>query len=468
MCKVFLNLKAIMDTKFVCLECVNNTYLQNEMKRSDVKVCHYCKQQQPCMTIEALADYVYTALKNHFMITSTEPEPWVSAMMNDKEYNGDGWYRDGMDLSETIESLLECDEELNDDIIATLSSRLYEISGFDEYDEDPLFEATVNKSIEWERKLYDLEHSIKSESRFFNRKVEETLDDIFDGLEHLTTRKGDSVLICAGPESKQIHSLFRARVHSSSESLQQTLSSPEKELGPPPANIASAGRMNARGISVFYGALDQHTAISEVRPHVGSYVVVGKFDLVKPLTLINLSALQEIVKSRAELLDPNTYRLEQQAIFLEQLSKKISKPIHPHEIELEYITTQVIAEYLGQKVDGLVFKSAQHLDENFNVVLFHSSSLVEQNNPKFHQDISVHFFDYWDPEKMSPRVTIWEERFKGNIVQHLHTDTFGKGFPSLKLDRDNIFVSEIQGITYKSSSEKVSFNTYEKKEFDEF
>lgn len=129
-------------------------------------------------------------------------------------------------------------------------------------------------------------------------------------------------MICAGPKSKQIHSLFRARVHSSSESLQQTLSSPEKELGPPPANIASAGRMNARGISVFYGALDQHTAISEVRPHVGSYVVVGKFDLVKPLTLINLSALQEIVKSRSELLDPNTYRLEQQAIFLEQLSKK--------------------------------------------------------------------------------------------------------------------------------------------------
>ena len=35
--------------------------------------------------------------------------------------------------------------------------------------------------------------------------------------------------------------------------------------------------MNAAGISVFYGAMEEETCIAEARAPVGSYVVIGRF-----------------------------------------------------------------------------------------------------------------------------------------------------------------------------------------------
>ena len=48
------------------------------------------------------------------------------------------------------------------------------------------------------------------------------------------------------------------------------------EIGSPPPYIASAGRINRPGVSFFYCATDIYTAISEVRPHPGDHVSIGK------------------------------------------------------------------------------------------------------------------------------------------------------------------------------------------------
>jgi hypothetical protein len=37
---------------------------------------------------------------------------------------------------------------------------------------------------------------------------------------------------------------------------------PDEEIGPPPPSLAVAGRMNAAGIAVFYGATDPSVALS--------------------------------------------------------------------------------------------------------------------------------------------------------------------------------------------------------------
>ncbi len=49
--------------------------------------------------------------------------------------------------------------------------------------------------------------------------------------------------------------------------------------------------MNAPGISVFYGALDEATCIAEARAPVGSHVVVAKFHLLRPVRLLDFDAL---------------------------------------------------------------------------------------------------------------------------------------------------------------------------------
>ena len=52
--------------------------------------------------------------------------------------------------------------------------------------------------------------------------------------------------------------------------------------------------MNAQGISVFYGASDLATALAEIRPPVGSRVLVGKFDLARPVRLLDVEALRSV------------------------------------------------------------------------------------------------------------------------------------------------------------------------------
>jgi len=49
--------------------------------------------------------------------------------------------------------------------------------------------------------------------------------------------------------------------------------------------------MNARGVSVFYGAIDPRVALAEVRPPVGSRVAVARFEIIRPLRLLDLNAL---------------------------------------------------------------------------------------------------------------------------------------------------------------------------------
>ncbi|WP_114633669.1 RES domain-containing protein [Vibrio splendidus] len=471
-----------MSDKNICSECIGNTYLQNQIEENSHELCSYCEETLPCMYLEELVSAVKTVLIQHYAITPSEPEPWLSAYMRDKEYDGDGWYRDGMSLCDTIDELLSCQEDLLSDLCDELNiNEICEIPGFNEYDDEPHFDMSINRDLNWESQWHALEQSIKNESRFFNRRVEQTLNEVFAGLDNLKTRTGKPVIVQAGPQSKYIKSLFRARVHSSVNSLKKTLVSPETELGPPPGSLASAGRMNPRGIAVFYGALEKQTAITEVRPHVGSYVVVGKFDLIKQLRLVDLTALREVASDSTELFDPKTYHLQQQTIFLELLSQKISKPIHPHEAEIEYITTQVIAEYLSKSFDGLVFSSAQKSDQQNNVVLFHASSRVKPIPTQANDEVDVHLYDSFppDPTTMSPQVVTWTDKppkSKDASIEKKETLSFNYNTNldhfsdprthTLELDKDNLFVTEIQGIEYEYHSAKVEHSFYEKSQLE--
>ena len=59
--------------------------------------------------------------------------------------------------------------------------------------------------------------------------------------------------------------------------------------------------MNARGISVFYGAVDIKTALSEVRPPVGSRVAVAQFEIIRPIKLLDVRVLEEVSVAGSDL-----------------------------------------------------------------------------------------------------------------------------------------------------------------------
>lgn len=131
---------------------------------------------------------------------------------------------------------------------------------------------------------------LRSRSRFFSQYAEIDLRNIFGDLTSLITFQGISVIREISP-SDEDRFVFRARLALSPTELENILKYPSRELGAPPSRLARAGRMNAAGISVFYGALDIDTCVTEIRPPVGSSVVVGRFEIIRPVRLLDMDAL---------------------------------------------------------------------------------------------------------------------------------------------------------------------------------
>jgi hypothetical protein len=137
--------------------------------------------------------------------------------------------------------------------------------------------------------------------------------------------------------------------------------------------------MNARGITVFYGAEAPHVAIAEVRPPVGSRVAVAKFSIIRPLRLLDLTALSN-VHDAGSIFDPTLKDRLERVAFLQSLGHRISRPVMPNDQDLDYLATQAIADFLATEnepqLDGIIFTSAQ-CQGGRNVVLFHNAARVE-------------------------------------------------------------------------------------------
>ena len=166
--------------------------------------------------------------------------------------------------------------------------------------------------------------------------------------------------------------------------MQSILESLSSQLGPPPSDKATAGRMNAEGIPVFYGALEEETCVSEVRAPVGNFVVLVKFDLLSPISVLDLEALSNS-ESEFSHFDPDYIEKRSRERFLKELVGAMSRPVMPHEEAREYIATQIVSEYLANRVEprlhGIIFSSAQTEKGGRNVVFFNGARSVEADEP---------------------------------------------------------------------------------------
>lgn len=343
--------------------------------------CRYCGDERLTISLEDLATHVEMAFSDHFERTASEPDGFEWAMQSDPESDY-VWEREGDPAMWAIASAADVDEEIAEDIRLILEDRHYDHDQANVGEECPFVPEShyVAKAAGsgtfpflWNR----FASSLKFESRFFSAVGLHILNQIFFEIEKLHTNDGTPVLIEAGP-TRAIKTLCRARVFEREDKeLEKALEVPWAELGTPPPHFAKAGRMNAPGVAVFYGALDADTAVAEVRPPVGSKVAVAQFHLSRDLRLLDVSALQTI-KAVGSIFDPETIKKMEKANFFKILSREISRAIMPHEETSEYLPTQAVADYLANEagLDGMVFPSVQAGQKSSNVVLFHKSSRV--------------------------------------------------------------------------------------------
>ena len=143
----------------------------------------------------------------------------------------------------------------------------------------------------------------------------------------------------------------------------------------PRKHRAKEGRANPTGIPVLYLASCQQTAISEVRPWIGTELSVAQFKIARDLNALDLSrghgefwighlTLKQITKSG--IVNPEA---KEKAVWIE-IDNAFSDPVTPSDDVADYAPTQILAElFRGAGYDAIVCRS--HFGEKgYNIALF--------------------------------------------------------------------------------------------------
>lgn len=460
----------------ICADCIGEHYLKARIAADgDDAACTFCGQQSICMDDDDFASLVERAIDEHYRETPREAEGLDALLAREGQ-----WVQPGMPIGELITEITEAaDDGIGDRVRAILSDRhgLAAVmdGGEDPYANDAQYEEAPVDTDQHDRSWKQFKYDVLARSRYYNRQVDSVLDDLFGDIHHKRTGDGQPVARMLEPDNDE-RFVYRARVAASLDDVQAMLESPVAQLGAPPSGVASAGRMNAQGIGVFYSSTDIDTCISEVRPPVGSKAVTARFEIVRALRVLDLAALQRCY-TKGSVFDPESLDRWTKDQFLRRLVLEIGRPILPHEETSEYLPTQIISEYLHDRseppIDGMLFPSAQR--DGQNLVLFHRAARAESYDlpngshtwvswgygpeDDFVDDISVHeetpaqAVDA-DGHRAGPRMpAVIEAMFRPR-----HDPPEDNRDVTLRLELGSIQVHEIRGTTYLKHDRPVAYS----------
>jgi len=328
---------------FCCPDCFNHDFIKEFIKANQVKTgkCSFCLSSDVPLIKPGLLSDSFQPLIDLYQV-SPSGNSFVERLQED-------WF------------VFSC--RLTDNKKTKLLSLIADDSAF----KDMLFESRYSHSSTflsgWEEFKLELQH----ENRFFPKKAIDTeqIKELIDYL--LLENKNNPKFI------------YRARKNRENKEYSIT------EMGKPPIEKASDGRANPKGISYFYGASDEKTAIAETRPYKSEIISVCKFRFKGQIKLVDLrSPLLSI--SPFEMDDDGLVMLHNEHMpFLKHLSLSLSIPVLPYNKDLEYLPTQYLCELIKNKgFDGIVFKSSLGAGDNY--VIFHDDVLVGKKVEYYRND----------------------------------------------------------------------------------
>lgn len=199
---------------------------------------------------------------------------------------------------------------------------------------------------------------LKHENRYFPTKA---IDEEF--LAFLLTNLYEK--LAAGSVA------YRARITTDQDMSQAG----EADFRKPSPEYASGGRANPDGISYFYTASDEKTAVAEVRPQCGDKVAVATFEARQELRLVDLrnpystftpfgheGGLEDILFKGLPLLG--------------HLGETLSRPVVKGSVTpFDYLPSQYLCEFIKkQGFDGIIYNSS--LADGHNYVTFDDDYFV--------------------------------------------------------------------------------------------
>ncbi|UYN95373.1 MAG: RES family NAD+ phosphorylase [Enhydrobacter sp.] len=448
--------------RLICSGCIGESYLKNEVAtHGQPGRCHYCYKDGTTFTIGQVSERVETAFEQNFARSSEgEGESTVYAIMGAADIPEAA--------AEDIQQVLEYEHEpAPGDYIEGEESEFNSELFYAEHSDDGAY---------WHERWREFEKTLKTEARYFSQTCESRLKDVFAGIEAMKTKDQKTLIVDGGPGTG-IDAFYRARVIEGDDALKQALERPDRHIGPPPPQLAKDGRMNARGISVFYGSGDTKTALAEVRPPVGANVVTAKFRVIRPLRLLDLTILRS-VEIAGSLFDPTFAPTFERVAFLRSLSSIMTQPVLPTDEAFAYLATQAVADFLASRadpaIDGILFPSAQTKSDSLNVVLFQKAARVKPLDLPDGTKLRTSLMDYSDgiasidyrvheevpPPKSKPDFSLPE------FIRGPWYDPNGDNRDeTLEVDTGDVAVHRIHHVSYDTSDSKVSRHRHQHQGF---
>lgn len=330
--------------KSVCEDCVGDYALKQFVTdNGDEGSCDYCENEGICVDVESLIEKIMDGI--YF-----EYEEAVGCMGVEKgEFIGAKTWETYDLLRDEIGNDMELNNDLMDDISQTIND-----TRWCERDPYQLRERKERSSM-WTA----FSQMVKTKTRYvFFRMPEKDkyqeeaafliLDHISDEIERLSLIKP----LASGTK------FYRGRMHDKKTKMELA-----KDLSSPPHDKAKSNRMSAEGISIFYGAENEETAITEIYDLRYMFATTAVFQNLYDIQVIDLTQIDNI--PYPSLFDEERRCYRESVAFLRKLNDNLTRPIESME-SIEYIPAQIIAEYFrflysyqGKSIDGIVYRSSK-------------------------------------------------------------------------------------------------------------
>jgi len=236
-------------------------------------------------------------------------------------------------------------------------------------DYDFLYEYGVVSGYSWERFAESIKFGNRFHSGMFNA-------DMFASFLSILRR-----VYPAGTD------MFRARISAGKKGLKSD------EMGAPPKEKRTAGRINPDGISVLYLSSDKDTVLNEVRASAFDYITIGRFRAIRDINVVNLSG---VGKASPFIYSNEFEKFAVNRRVFQEIAAEIAKPLRRNDSPIEYLPTQYISEFIkSQSYDAVEYASTlcaggynlavfdENLFECVDVETVEVSEVLYNTNPAF-------------------------------------------------------------------------------------
>lgn len=220
------------------------------------------------------------------------------------------------------------------------------------------------------RSYANFSNSVRSKQRYIlDDESKQFLDSIIDTCENRIRKLEKDSIVYRAQNGCSWRPLYQTDPETDEEIYVDDLPCPYPlERMKPLEDSALEGRANSKGIPCLYVATDKETAMSEVRPSLGSIISVGYLKLMKDIKVLDFSVEHGKMNFNIIFKEKPSQEEIVKAVWLE-IDNAFSKPTKASDSKSDYAPTQIISEYIKSKgYDGIAYKSS--FSDGHNIALF--------------------------------------------------------------------------------------------------